>query len=248
MKTRRFFAALLAVVVVSFITLPANSQQKATIVLIVNNCGYDSGPLLQHFLNLPAKITFGVVPNPWQGRQVAERIRQAGKEVIINLPMEAMSRQVDDENYTLFVRQTDRQIQARAQKAINDFPEAKGLNNNQGSLATSNARVMTALMRVLDKNGLYFVDCRTHKTTVAGSIAKAIGVPFASSRKCFDHNTRSSAEVKDNLLSLANIAVREGLVVCIGHFRSETCDGLKQALPTLKRQGVQIVFGSEVIK
>ena len=67
---------------------------------------------------------------------------------------------------------------------LGTVPHAVGVNNHQGSRATSDVALMQALMPVLRERGLFFIDSRTEAKTVAYDIAKRDGVR-AASRKVF---------------------------------------------------------------
>ncbi len=75
---------------------------------------------------------------------------------------------------------------------LETVPHAVGVNNHQGSRATSDAALMQALMPLLRERGLFFIDSRTDAKTVAYDMAKRDGVR-AASRKVFldDVETRA---------------------------------------------------------
>ena len=63
-----------------------------------------------------------------------------------------------------------------------------------GSAATADARVMRAVVRVLARRGLFFLDSRTTDATVAGEAAREERVP-AVSRRVFLDDVATEAEV-----------------------------------------------------
>src|SRR4029077_6658280 len=62
---------------------------------------------------------------------------------------------------------------------LSSVPYAVGVNNHQGSLATSNPALMAELMPLLRERPLFFIDSRTTAATVAFDAAEHDGVPCA---------------------------------------------------------------------
>ncbi len=72
---------------------------------------------------------------------------------------------------------TDAEIRETVEKAIDDVPHAIGMNNHMGSKVTSDPRIMRIVMEVCASRHLFFVDSHTDPRTVAGAMAKQLGVP-----------------------------------------------------------------------
>ena len=64
-------------------------------------------------------------------------------------------------------------------------PYAVGVNNHEGSLGTSDPKLMGELMPLLHEHKLFFVDSRTAATTIAEDTAHAAGVPATSRSSIF---------------------------------------------------------------
>jgi len=141
---------------------------------------------------------------------------------------------------------SDESIQAQVARDIDDIPYARGANNHEGSRATSDPRVMTAVMKVMARRGFFFIDSRTIATTVAQSTAQRLGVANAA-RDVFldDRNTLPAVEAQLKLA--ARLALLRGSAIAIGHPRPETLAALRALYPALERDGITFVLAGSLV-
>jgi uncharacterized protein len=126
-------------------------------------------------------------------------------------------------------------------------PHAAGVNNHQGSLATSDPALMEALMPALRDRGLFFIDSRTTPATVAYATAQRFGVRSAS-RKVFLDDTPTRAAILAQISQAATDAQRDGSAIAIGHPHPETIAALTDSLPRLESLGFRLVFASDLAR
>ena len=87
---------------------------------------------------LPCKLTCAVIPLTPHARAVASLAAAGGKEVFLHMPMASRGRMPEVPEYGMMVRggQTDPQVRANLARAFANLPNAVGMNNHEGSLAT----------------------------------------------------------------------------------------------------------------
>jgi polysaccharide deacetylase 2 family uncharacterized protein YibQ len=132
-------------------------------------------------------------------------------------------------------------------KMLEAVPEADGVNNHQGSQATSNSMLMEELMPILKDAGVFYVDSRTTAETVAYDTAKRVGVKTAFRNVAFLDDVQNEAAVKRQLQIAIRGAKEKREAVAIGHPHAATLEALREMLPEAKKQGVQLVFVSDVV-
>ena len=115
---------------------------------------------------------------------------------------------------------------------LETVPHAVGVNNHQGSRATSDPALMGELMPALHARGLFFIDSRTTASTVAYDAAERANVP-AASRKVFLDDTPERAAILAQLDLAAKDAMRDGSAIAIGHPHPATIAALSEAVPQL---------------
>jgi polysaccharide deacetylase 2 family uncharacterized protein YibQ len=121
-----------------------------------------------------------------------------------------------------------------------------------GALASENERVVSSVMKVVKRKGLYFVDRVTSPRTVCRSVAKVFGIKFAE-RNIFlegDTKNKTKAYIKQQLTAAKSLALKKGYAVAIGHVGSAggqvTVQVLKEMIPELERDGIKLVYISEL--
>jgi hypothetical protein len=125
-------------------------------------------------------------------------------------------------------------------------PLAIGVNNHQGSLGTSDNKLMNEIMPALHERRLFFVDSRTSSASVAFAAAHRAGVP-AASRDVFLDDVQDAAAVHHQLELAVEDAKLHGQAIAIGHPHPATLQALQEFLPRIQSEGVQIVFASQVV-
>jgi hypothetical protein len=139
----------------------------------------------------------------------------------------------------------DREVALRLERALALVPEARGVNNHMGSLATADRRIMTVVMAILARRGLYFLDSRTTVATVAEEVARQHNVP-ALRRDVFLDNEDRPDSIRAALREAVMRARAQGSAVAIGHIHPTTLAILSQELPS-ELGDVRLVSPSELL-
>ena len=223
------------------------SKKNATIVLVIDDFGYRNDSVSDGFLDLNIPITCAIIPGHLQSRKFAQKAFAAGKEVIIHMPMESSLNTPGEDEYKIKSGMTSEEVEWRIREVLKEMPEAIGMNNHQGSKATTNGKVMSVLGSVLKANNKFFIDSRTTSKTVAEEIMRSIGVPTIR-RHVFLDNDDSKDKISERIDEVARLAQKQGIAVAIGHAKPNTLKAIKDALPKLLADGYQFEFASNVVK
>jgi hypothetical protein len=130
---------------------------------------------------------------------------------------------------------------------LDTVPYAVGVNNHEGSLGTADRKLMDELMPLLHERNLFFIDSRTTAATVAESTAHAAGVATAR-RNVFLDDQQSVAAIRSQFALAIRDARTKGSALAIGHPHPETLEVLNEMLPEAERQGVRLVFASDLAR
>ncbi|MEE3188611.1 MAG: divergent polysaccharide deacetylase family protein, partial [Candidatus Neomarinimicrobiota bacterium] len=175
--------------------------------LIIDDFGYRNDDISDGFLHLDVKLTCAVIPGHAYSSSFGEKAVSRGHEVIVHMPMENMGENRGEEEFVLRVGMTLDSIKNRVHKALDQIPEAIGMNNHQGSRATTDPEVMNSVAAVLKERNKFYIDSRTTPETVAESIMNNWKVPSAR-RNVFLDNDHDEEKITRQLLSLVEIAER----------------------------------------
>ncbi len=224
---------------------PADSAPR--IAFIIDDVGvYDIGALELKRLSIP--ITASIISGSPGAREQAQWIEQYGLQSMIHLPMQPKNGNGKSYNHkrTVTMTSSTEDIRRMIRGARQIVPAARGLNNHQGSLATSSSEVMTRLMKVIKEEGLYFVDSRTIGSSVAYAVAQRMGVRSASKDVFLDHVQNYSHSISQ-IRRLVEVARYKGHAIAIGHPHQSTIKAIRDSLGYIRSRGIKIVFVSQLL-
>lgn len=217
------------------------------LAIIVDDIGYaDLVSDQLHELGIP--VTGAVIPAAPYARSEAQRLHAFGLEQIIHLPMQPK----DPANHHprdqfVLLDSSDSEIAALVDGALEAVPYARGANNHMGSLLTSDAAAASRVLAALKARGLFFVDSKTAPTTVAYAQARRLQVPTAL-RDVFLDDEPTYEHAAAQLRRLVEIARQQGRALAIGHPFPTTLAALRDAVPWLRQQPVEIVPVSRILE
>jgi polysaccharide deacetylase 2 family uncharacterized protein YibQ len=224
---------------------PPNARGRLAILL--DDAG-QSRELLDAATALPKPVAVSVLPFLPHSSHVAVEFHRAGHEVWLHLPMEPVGYPKNDPGPgALLVSMTESEIRTAVHTAVNNVPHLVGMNNHMGSKATADLRVMTWVMQELKGRGLFFIDSRTTRDTVAEDAARAQGVR-ANRRRVFLDNERTRVAIRRQLDEAIYRARLEGEAIAIGHVAKTTIQVLAEEIPRLRRRGADLVAPSRLVR
>ena len=231
-----------AVVPVARPAVPAG-QDQPRMAIILDDWGA-SGAHVDDVVALKRPLTLAVIPHLRRSQMVAEEAYAHGLGVMLHMPMQPKDRK-PSEPHAILATMTDAQIRGLLDEALESIPHVEGVNNHQGSAATSDLRVMTTVLSHLKKKGLFFVDSKVIASSQCAQAAKKTGIRFAS-RDVFIDNVAVVDAVKEQLRRAIRIARQTGQVVVIGHDKSATLEAIRLMVPEIERNGVKLVLAEEL--
>jgi len=220
-------------------------EPNPRVALVIDDFGYTRGELIDEFLELDFPVTIAIIPTLRHSAWTAERARKHDKQVILHLPMEAEAHGSDVQWISTDM---DRYEVARLlNRYLDESPGINGVNNHLGSRATQDPAVMEAVLTVLKRKDLFFLDSLTSPKSIAYTSARSLGVPTARNDIFLDAGTDEEEVVEERVYRLIMLAKQKGSAIGIGHPREWTLEGIKSAEHMLKRSGVEVVFVSELV-
>lgn len=240
-----------AVAAVSPSPLPAASAPAAgehggrpRLAIIIDDCG--QWPVTERaFVALPFPVTLSVLPHVRFGSTIAREAAAAGKGVMLHLPMQTISGRYPGPG-TITTTMPDDAIRGMVAGDLAELPQAQGVNNHEGSLATQDPRVMTDVIDVLAQDRRYFIDSRTSSGSVGEAVARAHGVPTAG-RNVFLDNVDQEAAVEAQLQAAAALARETGSAIAIGHPRPATLEAVRTLGPQFIASGIDLTVAGDLV-
>jgi polysaccharide deacetylase 2 family uncharacterized protein YibQ len=225
--------------------LPLVAGADPRIAIIIDDLGYHHSRGKQA-VALAAPVTLAVIPEAPHGPRLARAAEQAGKEVMLHLPMETgEGRRLDKGGLDSSMDAAG--ISEVVRRAVQRIPQAVGANNHMGSVLTTRQDAMQWLMKALHSQQLYFIDSRTTPETVAEDMARQSGLRVGG-RDIFLDNERDLLQINARFNELIDTARRRGQAIGIGHPYPETLAYLAKVLPLMAEAGIQVVPASELVR
>lgn len=210
----------------------------ARIALVIDDLGR-SHEEIDRLQALGVPLAYAVLPSEPLSREIAERLRAAGEEVLVHLPMEAVGGGSPGPDAVL-ERLSPERIAALTRAAIEQVPGAVGLNNHMGSRVTADEAAMRAILAVVGGKGLFFLDSRTTAETGAFGWAREAGIP-AARRDVFLDDDPDAEKVAAEFARLLELARQRGAAIAIGHPRPATFEVLERDVPRARAAGFEFV-------
>lgn len=215
------------------------------LAVLLDDLGSDRAAADEIFA-MPYRLTISVLPEHAHSVEIAQEAARRGDEVMLHLPMQAVGKE-QPEPLELRSGMPEAQVSALVAQFLAELPGVAGVNNHQGSQATSDAALMGELMPVLREHGLFYVDSRTTAATVAYDAARQDGVPAAFRNVPFLDDVENKAAIEKQIALAIRGAQEKGEAIAIGHPHPATLAALREMLPKAKADGVTLVFVSQLV-
>ncbi len=225
----------------------AVSESPSYVAIIIDDLG-DNLATGVTAVYLPGQVTLSVLPFKHYSRQLAHLSHTETKEVMLYLPMQAMDSRQHMGPGGLTAQMSRQTLIQTFHDSLASVPYVRGINNHMGSLLTSLAVPMYWLMQEIRQMGnLYFVDSRTHRSTIAAMVASRNQLPHTHRDIFLDHWV-DSAKIRQQFKKLVRRAQKTGFALAIGHPHVETLQVLNDWLPKLEQFGIKLVSVSNYIR
>lgn len=229
---------------------PAHPSQPSRITgsrlaIIIDDLGADLAPAATIF-SLHYPLTLSILPNHPHSADIAEQARHRGYQVMLHLPMQSLANETPEPE-ELRTGMSSAEVSKTLTEMLQTVPHVSGVNNHQGSLVTSDPRMMAELMPLLRQRNLFFIDSRTTAATVAYEAAQTAGVPSAFRNVPFLDDVRDVSAIRKQLELAIRDAKERGEGLAIGHPHPETLRALAEVLPQVEARGVHLVYASDLV-
>ena len=217
----------------------ARTGLNGRLAVVVDDCGYDLEPV-ETLSSLPIDMAFAIIPFKANSLGALKIIKKNNQLPMLHLPMEPMDASAASEGRMVTVAMTKDEVQIYTEEAINSLPGIKGINNHQGSRATSNPTTMKAVLEVANSRGLFFVDSRTIASSVAYKEARQLGVGTGRNSLFLDNSSNVQA-IKKQIWAAVDMADKYGSIIVICHARPATAQAWLEIYKEVQASGIKLV-------
>lgn len=221
---------------------------KPRVAIVIDDLG-SNRKRARELMEIDATLTLSFFPFARNSRQLAQEAADKGKEVILHMPMEPHGYpQKNPGKGALLMSMTKDELQQQIKENLDAIPLIRGVNNHMGSLFMEDDHRVRILMEELKGRKLYFLDSRTTPETIGYGTAKKIGMKTGERNLFLDNNSDDEESIRGNILKLAQIAKAEGKAIGICHPHPSTIKSLREMIPALQKNGIDIVPLSDIMR
>ncbi len=193
--------------------------------IIIDDMGYHK-EVGKGLMDLPLNLTFSFLPHAPYTEELEEMAYQANRTIMLHLPLEPQDSAWDPGPGALYIGDMEN-MNNIFHGDLHMVPHATGVNNHMGSLYTEDRIAMGALLGLILKEKLFFIDSYTSGKSVGLEIAREFGVDSAR-RHLFLDNNLSVDKICAQLRDLVTIAKTKGSAIGIAHPHMETLQALRE--------------------
>jgi hypothetical protein len=217
---------------------PASGLPRMAIV--VSGLGL-SAEATQRAIRLPKEVTLSFTPYGADLEADVAAAREAGHEVLLDLPMEPISYPADDPGpHTLLTSLNPSDNIARLDWLLGRFKGYVGVINHMGSRFTASPDPLRPILRALKERGLMFVDSRSTSKSIAGGLAGQMQLPRAFNDRFLDHEPTRGA-IDQSFAAAEGDARARGVALVVARPFPVTLERMAAWLPMLEAHGIEIV-------
>ena len=219
------------------------------VCIILDDFGYNFTKEIKQVLDLSPAINVAILPGLEYSRQIMEYAHKGGHDIIVHAPFEGSSSSTEPK----YIRrgESESRVDTLLAEWFDELPDAIGINNHQGSVATSDRETMTYVISYLKDHNKIFVDSLTSPNSKGHRVARAQKVPHTKRTALFLDNQDDREKIRsyiDRWLAQA-IGRKDRVPVAIGHItKKNTRRVLIDLVPQLQSMGYELVSISEAVE
>lgn len=222
-------------------------QGRPMIAIVLDDVGVNRHGA-QKAIALPGPLTLSFMTYARDLPQMTAKARAAGHELMLHVPMEPRSAEMDPGPNVLREDIPRAELLQRLTWGLARFDGYVGINNHMGSRFTASPEGMALVMGELKARGLLFLDSLTAANSVAGSLAARAEVPYAVRDVFLDNEPDDLAAIHRQLAILEQRARERGYAVGIGHPHDGTVTALQEWIPQMQARGFTLVPVSAIVR
>jgi hypothetical protein len=227
---------------------PTITDAGTQLAFIVLDATSDSEPLLRSFLDSPIPFTVALRPGQPRLAKLAKEVRDAKREVFVQLPMEPIGYpKVDPGKDAILLDLSRVEIEERINRCLDAVGQANGIVTRMGGAAVNDRDVIRAVLGEVKRRDLLFVDAHGGGPSVVEEVGEEIGARTLTLGGTLDATNMNSAGIRTRLKQLASTATQRGTLVVSVKANALTLTVLEAERDHLAEQGIEIVPASRLV-
>jgi polysaccharide deacetylase 2 family uncharacterized protein YibQ len=217
------------------------------ISLVVGGLGLNKNHTLSAINDLPPEVTLSFVPYADNLQTWVARAREAGHEVLLELPMEAYDYpNVDTGPQTLLTSVSADENKRRLNLLLGKATGYFGVTNYQGGKFATDIKSAGPVLAALKSRGLVFLHDGAANRSALPDAAQQTGASVTVANRIVDAEP-SADSIDRELLQLEALAIQNGQALGVGYAYPVTIEQFRIWAQGLKAKGYQLAPASAVM-
>lgn len=219
----------------------------AKIAILIGGLGLSATGTSVAINRLPENVTLAFAPYASGLQQWADKARQNGHEIMLQLPLEPFDYPANDPGpHTLLSSLSPRDNIRRLEWLMARFTGYFGVTNYMGAKFTSSTDALRPVLKQLNRRGLVYLEDGTSARSQSVRISRQLGLKAATADLMID-TSPSIAAINASLAQLETIALERGVAVGVASALPITVDRIIEWSEGLQAKGIVLVPVSKTI-
>jgi polysaccharide deacetylase 2 family uncharacterized protein YibQ len=221
--------------------VPPGTPPDRRIALVVSGMGISESATAHAIKVLPPEVTLSFAPYGARLQEWIDKAREAGHEVLLELPMEPFGYPQNDPGpHTLLTSANTSENLSRLNWLMSRFTGYVGVMNYQGARFTASASALKPVLASLSSRGLLYVDNGASARSLAPTLAGDAGMPTAQATRIVDP-VQNPEVIATALDTLEKVSLETGSAIGIASGFPVTVDALAEWAKSLAQDGYVLV-------
>jgi polysaccharide deacetylase 2 family uncharacterized protein YibQ len=217
------------------------------IAIVIGGLGLSQSSTADAITKLPPQVTFAFAPYGGQLQAQANKAREQGHEVMLQVPMEPFDYPANDPGpQTLLSSLPHEQNVERLYWSYSRFSGYTGIINYLGAKFTANAALMRPVLADVQKRGLIYIDDGSSPRSTAGQLAGDLKLGFAKAKLTLDAEPAPD-KIDEALSRLEQEARDKGLAIGVASALPVTMERIAKWSKDLSTRGITLVPVSALV-
>jgi len=219
----------------------ANTDKRPKIALVLRGLGIDAAKAEAALAQLPSDVTLGFAPFAPALQSEIDRAREAGHEVLLEVPMEPFDFPDSDPGpHALLVAASPEENGKRLDWTLSRATGYVGVMNLLGGRFMGEEAAIEPVLARIAKRGLMFFDNGASSSSVTITSARHVKAALATGTMVLDA-VQTQAAIDSKLAELENAARQDGFAIGVASAYPITIARLAEWTASAEARGFQLV-------
>jgi polysaccharide deacetylase 2 family uncharacterized protein YibQ len=223
-------------------------SNTAKLAILIENFGFEADATTAEYLAFPEPLTVSLLPSGKLAAWTAQIADEYKKEVVLLLPMEPLPQQYDKyKGSMVMIHYSDENIRGIIAQAATAIPNFSGVCNFYGAKVMEDSRAMGIILAEVSKRKAFFIYTDVSKKSVAPQLTKSMKIPSAPIQGSIDASA-TAEQAREKLRRYSVTAEKTGKALIKAQPSPAFIKALKDEMETFKKNGIKLVYVSEILK